>query len=268
MIVNQTTYRFNTGEVELAYTDLPGDSPPVVIFHGSTASRDLWVANSSFRGSLRALAYDARGHGESDWTPNAYRFLDFGRDAVAFVERVAGEPSILVGHSMGAMMAIYVAATRSELVRGIVLADPPLYLGETGLRNMQAPMELWRSLAGKPVAELIAAGQTEGRARTLNLLDPTVLDFILSGALNEGWDTDALLQRIECPVLLQHGEQSLGSVLYEGEVERATAYIKYVTIAELKGSGHSALVANPDGLLTLFSSFIDEVKQAPPGKAS
>jgi pimeloyl-ACP methyl ester carboxylesterase len=266
--MNQTTQRFHTGEVELAYTDLPGDSPPVVIFHGGTASRDLWLANSDFRGTQRAFAYDARGHGQSGRTPNAYRLVDFGRDAVAFVERVAGEPWILAGHSMGAMMAIYVAATRPELVRGIIVADPPLYLGETGLRNMQAPFELWRSLTGKPIAELVAAGQTEGRARTLNLLDPAVLDFILAGAFSEGWDSDALLRRIECPVLLQHGEQSLGSVLYEGEVERAAAHLTHVTIAELKGTGHSALVANPDGLLRLFSSFIEQIKQAPIGKAS
>ena len=266
--MKETTDRFNTGEVELAYTDLPGEAPPVVIFHGSTASRDLWLDNSGFRGTLRALAYDARGHGESGRAPNAYRALDFGRDALAFVEQIAGEPSILVGHSMGALMAIYVAATLPELARGIILADPPLYLGETGLRNMQAPMELWRSLSGQPVAELVAAGQTEGRARTLNLLDPAVLDFTVAGNFYEGWDSDALLRRIKCPVLLQHGEQSLGSVLYEGEVERAAAHIRHVTIAELKGTGHSALVANPDGLLALFSSFIEQIKQAPIGKAS
>jgi pimeloyl-ACP methyl ester carboxylesterase len=64
--MNQVLGRFNTGSVELAYTEWPGDSPPVVFLHGMTTGRAFWSpARIEPRGQQRALAFDARGHGDS-----------------------------------------------------------------------------------------------------------------------------------------------------------------------------------------------------------
>ena len=62
--------RFNTGEVELSYTEWPGESPPVVAIHGLTNMRASRFVE--MRGQQRAYAYGHRGHGESGRTPGAY----------------------------------------------------------------------------------------------------------------------------------------------------------------------------------------------------
>ena len=63
--MDQATNRFDTGTVELAYTEWPGDSPPVVFLHGITGGRVIWLPRTDLRGRQRAIAYDARGHGDS-----------------------------------------------------------------------------------------------------------------------------------------------------------------------------------------------------------
>jgi pimeloyl-ACP methyl ester carboxylesterase len=82
--------RFNTGRLDLAYKEWPGESPPVLFLHGLTTGMAFWSSRIDLRGRQRALAYDARGHGESDRAP-CYRWTDFGEDAVSFVEGVCGE---------------------------------------------------------------------------------------------------------------------------------------------------------------------------------
>jgi pimeloyl-ACP methyl ester carboxylesterase len=246
--------------VELVYDETPGVSPPVVLLHGSTTSRAGWRSRAPFWDGHRSFAYDARGHGESGRTPGQYRLHDFCRDAVRILERVVMEPAVLVGHSLGGMTAIYVAAERPDLVRGILLADPGLYLHELGLRNMEAPFELWREQTGRPIDELEASGLGPLRARDLNRLDPAVWDVWMDLPRNfEGWDTDGLLKKIRCPVLLQYGEQELGSIIYDGEAERAANLIKRGGILQIKGSGHSAMIAQPEEFLALASEFIREV---------
>ena len=53
-----------------------------------------------------------------------YPFADFSRDLAAFLRGRVGEPSILVGHSLGAMMAIKAAADAPEPIRAVVLEEP------------------------------------------------------------------------------------------------------------------------------------------------
>jgi pimeloyl-ACP methyl ester carboxylesterase len=90
---------FNTGEVELSYTEWPGDSPPIVALHGISGTRSNDFVDG--RGSLCAYAYDHRGHGDSAHAPGAYTFLNYGRDLVAFLRGVVREPALLIGHSLG-----------------------------------------------------------------------------------------------------------------------------------------------------------------------
>ena len=62
-------------------------------------------------------APDLRGHGASSWTPGRYRLWDYAADMVSLLERVIGEPAVIVGHSLGGEVAIIVASERPDLVR-------------------------------------------------------------------------------------------------------------------------------------------------------
>lgn len=67
---------------------------------------------------------DARGHGKSSVPDYGYRYEDHANDVVGLIEALRLSPAILIGHSMGGLVAAVVASRNPELLRGLILADP------------------------------------------------------------------------------------------------------------------------------------------------
>jgi 3-oxoadipate enol-lactonase len=125
-----------------------GEGPPIVLAHGLTATRRYVVHGSRTleRSGLRTLAYDARGHGESDPAPahTGYGFDDLVGDLGAVLEAHAeGRPYLLAGHSMGAHTLIAHALAAPERAAGLVVIGPA-YLGGAA---EEATVAYWDRLA-------------------------------------------------------------------------------------------------------------------------
>ncbi len=105
-----------------------GAGDPVLLLHGLTATRRYVVHGSRAleRGGRRVIAYDARGHGESDPapSPDAYRYPDLAADALAVLDAAGVGRAALVGQSMGAATATAVALAQPERVRALALVTP------------------------------------------------------------------------------------------------------------------------------------------------
>jgi pimeloyl-ACP methyl ester carboxylesterase len=101
------------------------DAAVVLLLHGLTSSSLGWrnVA-PALADRFRVIALDARGHGDSEWTRD-YSFELMRDDVVRFMEQVGIVAAILVGHSMGAVTAYELAATRPEVIRLLVLEEMP-----------------------------------------------------------------------------------------------------------------------------------------------
>jgi pimeloyl-ACP methyl ester carboxylesterase len=248
--------RFDTGEVELAYTEWPGEGVPAVALHGISAHRAANLAR--WEDGHHAFAYDHRGHGDSGRTPGAYTFVNCGRDAVAFLRAVVREPAILVGHSLGGMAAIYAAAHAPELVKAAFLVDPPLYAPEGPLRDEAQGFAAAEKQAGLPLAELLATGMPPIRAEEITRLDPEVMGMVNDQRAFAGWDTDAYLRAIECHVLLEHGDRELGSAIYAGEMERAVPLVKDIRVFHISGTGHIPWITREAEFYAELSRFIAE----------
>jgi N-formylmaleamate deformylase len=108
-----------------------GEGQPVVFLHGITDNGLCW------RRTARALAedyqvvlVDARGHGLSEKPEKGYTPEIHAADAAGLIEGLGLQRPVVVGHSMGAAAAAALAATRPELLSGIVLEDPPWLPGQ------------------------------------------------------------------------------------------------------------------------------------------
>ena len=106
-----------------------GAGPPVLLIHGfaSTLARnwlDTGWMRALARAGRRAIAYDLRGHGESEkrYDPDDYAPALMVDDALVVLDRAGAEHAVLMGYSMGARIALEVALTRQDRVRGLVLA--------------------------------------------------------------------------------------------------------------------------------------------------
>lgn len=120
--------RVNNGDLELRVAE-DGDpaAPPVLLIHGIIGSRATWAwLVPELAERFRVLRLDLRGHGESARAPGAYVADGYVADAVAALEQAAGQPCIVVGHSLGGAIAAALAQRRPELLIGVVLEDPPL----------------------------------------------------------------------------------------------------------------------------------------------
>ena len=98
-------------------------SPPVVLLPGTGHSAGSWDGVAASLSATRTvLAVDLRGHGESGW-PGEYSIALMVHDVVALLERL-DDPSVdLVGHSLGGLVALHVAAIHPGRVRRLVLED-------------------------------------------------------------------------------------------------------------------------------------------------
>ena len=122
------------GDPAIVYTEGGSEhGQPLVLLHGLSANATSWapvIARTA--PEWRSYAVDLRGHGRSARTPGHYRLEDYVDDADRLLQ-VIGEPAVVVGHSLGSIVAASLAQDRHPLVAAVFLEDPPLYLVEPGV---------------------------------------------------------------------------------------------------------------------------------------
>jgi pimeloyl-ACP methyl ester carboxylesterase len=104
----------------------PAGAPTVVLLHGGGQTRHSWHRASVelAQAGYRVINLDARGHGDSDWSPQGdYRLETLSADLAAVIATLPAPPA-LVGASMGAATSIYLAGNAAPgTVRALVLVD-------------------------------------------------------------------------------------------------------------------------------------------------
>lgn len=144
---------FEVGPAPRLRGEAEGEGPPVVLCHGITATRRyvLHGSRALARAGYRVVAYDARGHGESESAPGGegYGYPQLIDDLKRVVAaRVGPERFLLGGHSMGAHTAVGYALRHPERLAGLV-AIGPTFLGEIKPESL----EYWDGLAAALEAE-------------------------------------------------------------------------------------------------------------------
>lgn len=137
-------------EGNIAYSDT-GAGPLVVAVPGMGDLRATYddVVPALVGAGYRVVVADLRGHGDSDTTFRTHGDDATGTDLVALVEHLDVGPAVLVGNSMGASAAVWAAAERPDLVRGLVLLSP--YLRQPGSAGLQKVMGVvYRVLLARP----------------------------------------------------------------------------------------------------------------------
>ena len=122
-----TSWLTTSDGVRLAIEEI-GTGPPILLLHGLTATRRYVVHGSRAldRAGHRVIAFDARGHGESDPAPtvDAYDYDRMVEDAAEVLAQLGVERAAVVGQSMGAATAAGLAIRHPELVSALVVITP------------------------------------------------------------------------------------------------------------------------------------------------
>ncbi len=145
---------------ELAYVE-EGEGDAVVFVHGALGDYRNWSELlAPFAQRYRTIAYSRRRH----W-PNAWPDDDSGCEAPVHVADLAGlidalglAPAHLIGHSYGALTALLLATEQPDLVRALVLGEPPHMRWLTSLPDGQPLAEDFMAKAIEPCREAFARG--------------------------------------------------------------------------------------------------------------
>lgn len=126
--------------LRLHYTDWnPDGNPTIVMLHGANVQLHTWdpIAHDLAR-DHRVVLLDLRGHGDSDWAREGYRVEQFTADLEGLVDQLDLAPFELVGHSLGARIALAYAGENPDAVRHVLLSDTGPEVPKAGARAAQS----------------------------------------------------------------------------------------------------------------------------------
>ena len=110
--------------VRLSYLDAGSGSPALLFVHGWCCDHSFWRDQiGAFAPHHRTVAVDLRGHGESDTPDQDYTIGGFAEDVAWLCQELGLERPVIVGHSMGGVIALNVVRRWPELARAVVFVD-------------------------------------------------------------------------------------------------------------------------------------------------
>ncbi len=103
-----------------------GKGKPIICFHSTPASAEFYRPQLEyFSQQYRVISVDLRGHGESDKPRGEYRISEFLRDYVELFTKLEARDFVLVGCSVGGIVAQLYALEHGADLRGLVLIGSP-----------------------------------------------------------------------------------------------------------------------------------------------
>jgi pimeloyl-ACP methyl ester carboxylesterase len=242
------------------------DGVPVIFLHGVTDSwRAFELVLPHLPPSIHAFAVTQRGHGDASRPQIGYRFADFADDLAAFMDVVGLESAIVVGHSMGSVIAQRFAVDHPDRAVGIVLAGT-----FWSLRANAGVAELWTSALETLTDPVPAALAREFQESTLaQPIDPAFLDMVVSESLKvpaRVWrdtfggfrhdDVSAELHAITAPTLVIWGDQD--AFCPRSDQERVVAAVPGARMVIYTGAGHAMHWEEPARFARDVTVFVDE----------
>jgi pimeloyl-ACP methyl ester carboxylesterase len=269
-IVGPASSHYVSQRLRLHFVDWGNeDRPPLLLIHGGKDHARSWdpVARA-LRAEWRVIAPDLRGHGDSAWAQGStYTLPEYVLDVAQLIEVLDLAPVTIVGHSMGAAVALYYTGVYPEKVAKLIAIEgmgaPP------ELRALQEARELWdmtrswidavRSGARRQPRRYATIDEAAARMRgeNPNLSPGLARHLTVHGvARNEdgsfSWKFDnasrplfpqrlppgtleRLWGRIACPTLLVHGSDG-----WHGDPGRdgRAAHVPGARVLEIPGAGH------------------------------
>jgi pimeloyl-ACP methyl ester carboxylesterase len=248
------------------------DAPAVVCVHGYTSSAQAFNAPARhFQDRVRIIAPDVRGHGESAWSPvGAYQYEDQVSDLAELVDRLGLARFILIGTSMGGIIAMAYADKHTDRLLGLVINDigPDVEVGSQRITQTVGtrPEEfatLDEAMAYRREVSPIVAGRTPEDQRELALgvlrqradgrwgwkMDPAYIQQRVQRGAPPRPALWPVLERVPCPTLVIWGAES--DVLSESQARRMVNALPHGDLVTVPGVGHAPTLVEPVVLAAL-----------------
>ncbi|MCF1708790.1 3-oxoadipate enol-lactonase [Tabrizicola sp. J26] len=262
-----TATRLDLGDLTVSLAlDGRADGPPVLFLHALGTDLTLWDnVLPLLPDGPRYIRLDMRGHGASDCPPPPYAMGALIRDTERAMELLGIRDAVVIGLSIGGMIAQGLAVKRLDLVRGLVLSNTAAKIAtaETWAARIDAvrrggmaavtdqTIERWFSRASRS-----SAAAQHWRDRLL-AQDPQ--GWIGCAAAIAGTDFYTTTATLTLPTLALAGSED-GSTPAD-LVRETSALIRGSRFELLRGAGHLPPVDRPEAWAGAVSDFLSSIGQ-------
>jgi pimeloyl-ACP methyl ester carboxylesterase len=245
---------------------------PVILLHGVTDSwRSFEPLLPHLPSSFRAFAISQRGHGDSSRPAEGYRYVDFSEDVRAFMDVLRLPAAVVVGHSMGGLVAERFAIDHPERTLGLVIMG-----SFKTIRGNHDVRELWSSTISRMDGSVSPAFVRGFQESTLaRPVPPDYFETVVAESLKvpaRVWratfaefllqDHSDALGRVTAPTLVLWGEKDAFSG--RAEQDALVASIPGARLVTYAAGGHALHWEDPKVIAEELSRFAHATALAQP----
>jgi N-formylmaleamate deformylase len=241
----------NLSGVRIQYYRTGEEKPPVILLHGALENALCW---NRFPLVLEPIydvvLVDARGHGFSGAPESGYGPDNHADDVIGLIDALKLVRPVLIGHSIGAETAAVVASRHQELIKAIILEDPPWpyeVFGATEELRMTYQEKLRQKILDcreKTVDELMGLCKAEHPdwdeseyfqwAKGRKQVKPQMA----SGVNDNRKRWDEIISNVSCPGLLITGEISRGGLISPEISKKIESLWESCQVVQIPEAGH------------------------------
>ena len=255
--------------------DWGDNGPSLLLLHGDMRTSRSWdAAARELSPRFHVVALDARGHGDSDWTPRGYSTPERVEDLAAFCEHVGLRGTLAVGHSTGGAVVALCAQRLPATFSRLVLMEPMVVLDDSFHRRVSAragqPRRTWSSK--DECREYLKRHAFAGRWRA-DVIDDVVEHETMElpdGSIDIKWSSDTfnaedrrgdyydlkpVLRDLDLPVLFITSETRRD---HFEELRPLAAELPDFRLLTVKDTDHNMYMERPDAVAQSISRFACE----------
>ncbi|MCS6926087.1 MAG: alpha/beta hydrolase [Candidatus Binatia bacterium] len=245
--------------VQLFVEEAGSGEPPLLLVHGWTCDHTYLAPQFAyFRQTHRVVAVDLRGHGQSDKPQHPYTMETFADDLVWICDRLGIRTPVVIGHSMGGVIAVALAVTAPDLPAAVVALDSPLVPSQTLLATV-APVRqgLWgphyRAVQRQFVSDFLflPTDDPQRKAQIVEAMSASP-QHVMASAFEHvlSFDTAAAVAQCAVPLLVLFAAQPLSDVVRLRELNPRAV------IGQTVGAGHFHQLEVPEQVNAMIERFL------------
>jgi pimeloyl-ACP methyl ester carboxylesterase len=245
--------------VRLAYKEMGSGSPPMLLVHGWTCDHTYFAPQAEyFSPRHRVISVDLRGHGVSDKPEQDYTMAGFADDLAFLCEQLGVDRPVVVGHSMGGVIAFEMAARHPDLVGAVVAIDSPLVPPEALASQIPAFVEGLKSPAYQDASRNFVSNMlflpTDDPERKAQIVEhmSSAPQYVMYSAMESIFACDTAGSTAGCraPALLINAAAPLA------DLDRLRDACPHIMVGQTVGAGHFNHLEVPDQVNAMIDRFM------------
>jgi len=248
--------------VALAYETRDQGAPPILLVHGWTCDHTYFAPQAEhFSRSHRVISVDLRGHGESDKPEQDYTMAGYADDIAWLCGQLATGKPVIIGHSMGGVIAFEVAARHPDVPYAVVAVDSPICPPDAVREAIQPVIDGVKTPHFRQVSQDFVANalfiSTDDEALKARVVEgmSSAPQHVMASAIYEifAMDTEKSTAGVKVPALLLNAE---GPGWPLAGVQRIRELCPQVMVGQTVGAGHFHQLVVPDQVNSMIDRFL------------